>query len=412
MKNNLNLLRNICLIFLTILIYGCNAGGSSSSPTTTPSSSEPTFADQVNSINTSSRQLSNVKHEMSDYYSKVQIVKTITTDQYIVDCVPFDQQPALINKDVSIKSSAYNPANVTESKLYMKNIMSVTSSFDFKPNECPYNTVGVSRPVLQNLRSGNINAFNKVSVNHYGIAANTENYNWAQAVFKFNNNINTSILIPSDATSYIARFSGFDEAQAIINQPDQSHIINQMWLTTHAGSGDADFMSIEAGLIISSYFTNSSQPTLFIYSTTDDYNTGCYNLGCGMFVQYPNTPSLGTPVDPKNHFAIKLRVTDIGYEVDLYPSNANEDKFIAIGYYPYSNYSNLPPTQSNPFRWLSVGAEIYRNNPRNQLRAGGIIHGVGFDSTILEMTEVWRSDENVINGLIHKYKSFYYASFY
>ncbi len=63
----------------------------------------------------------------------------------------------------------------------------------------------------------------------------------------------------------------------------------QIWLSR--GTGD-DLQTVEAGW--QDYFlrTFSAKPRLFVFSTSDNYDTGCYNNNCGDWVQTSSTVSL------------------------------------------------------------------------------------------------------------------------
>jgi len=413
MKSFLMNAKWIYLILITTILFGCNAGTSSPVSPSSGTAEDVSYIEQVNSINVSGKRLSGIKQEIVDYYSKANILKTYNEPQYTIVCVPFDQQPSLINKSPSEKAAAYNPLKYIKTSTYMQKMMSNSAPFQVKADLCDVGDVAINRPLLKTLKRGNVNAFAKSSVNHSSIAANTDGYNWAQPILAGLYSNDTSILIPGDAKSVMARFSEVNRTRAIVREEDQSHIINQIWWTNHAGSGDLDFASIEAGIITSNYFTDSVQTTLFIYSTNNDYNGGGYNLIPGMFVQYPNTPALGTPIDTSNHYAIKFRIIPEGYELDLYISPDTSDDYIAMGYYPYSYYSDRPATETNYMRFFSVGAEIYHDSSSsNVLHAGGTIHGVAIDSTILEMTGIWASDSDILAGAIARHQGNSYATFY
>jgi hypothetical protein len=167
---------------------------------------------------------------------------------------------------------------------------------------------------------------------------------------------------------------------------DGSHVINQSWWTSEAGSGSPYFMSLETGLIKSAYFTLTPQITIFAFSTVNNYGNGpaggCYNLECSAFIQYPDTPALGEPVNLTGFDVIlQYKIIPEGYELDLTLTDESGSAEIPIGYYPYSRYSTNDPQTDNPFRYFSAGAEIEAGNLIDQFQINGTLYYLAYNDT-------------------------------
>ena len=168
---------------------------------------------------------------------------------------------------------------------------------------------------------------------------------------------------------------GGDTAPAMTPNND-AHTLNQLWwLTTNGASKNTN--SLETGWINSSYFTQTMQTTIFAYSTTDGYNNGPsdhYN-SAGDFVQYSSSPIIpGVPLTNISYVFAYSKAAD-GYELDLYPINADGSlgTQIAVGYYPYSRYTN---GANENFDHFGGGAEIYVA-PGKLATLSGTMYGVG-----------------------------------
>ena len=75
------------------------------------------------------------------YYSGVKVVKTIEKNGYIVDCVPFSQQPGLFGVDQATMNAAIRAD--AQQRTGARNL-----NADFDVSQCPNGTVAVIRPQL------------------------------------------------------------------------------------------------------------------------------------------------------------------------------------------------------------------------------------------------------------------------
>lgn len=116
-----------------------------------------------------------------------------------------------------------------------------------------------------------------------------------------------------------------NESMPFVTNDGDSHSINQMWwLTTPGGSNQT--VSLEAGWINCNYWTSTATTSLFVFSSPDGYqdqNNGAgdqYNTGGG-FIQFTNTPALGSPItDVKYKFSYNQYSDESGgYKLTLVP---------------------------------------------------------------------------------------------
>ena len=174
-----------------------------------------------------------------------------------------------------------------------------------------------------------------------------------------------------------------------------SHAINQLWWTTTQGRA-SDTVTLEGGWITSSYWSNSVETALFVFSTPDDYtNTSAngpdqYNQAGG-FVQYPGTPSLGTGRDSVQYqLMYKAMPNSAGFEAYLRPFSRDSssgytfytfsEAAFPFGFYPMQRYIWGAPV----FTWFQVGSESCIESSRlgpAQVQASGTIHGWGFGAS-------------------------------
>ncbi|KAJ7541857.1 hypothetical protein O6H91_10G079900 [Diphasiastrum complanatum] len=170
------------------------------------------------------------------------------------------------------------------------------------------------------------------------------------------------------AIAYVSE-NQFYGAQASINvwQPSvevpNEFSLSQMWLL--AGSFNGDLNSIEAGWQVSPELYGDSNPRLFTYWTTDEYqSTGCYNLLCSGFIQLNNEVAIGASISPVSSY--EGSQFDIQVLIWKDPRTGNwwmrlGDEFL-VGYWPEEIFSHLTGA-ANMIEW---GGEVVNTEPFGQ----------------------------------------------
>ncbi len=107
------------------------------------------------------------------------------------------------------------------------------------------------------------------------------------------------------------------------------------------GTNAGALQTVEAGLQVYPTKYGDSATRFFIYSTTDNYNTGCYNNECGNFIQTPGTFCLGCAVGPYSiqngqHYYIDLATWKDGDAGNWWINFADH----WIGFFPRDNFHN------------------------------------------------------------------------
>lgn len=377
-----NKFNRFSMSLLTLSLTACGGGGNGNAaiPASTNSSSTQQFAMQISQIHNNSSPLTNIQSNLVNYYSKVQATKTIVSGDVTIDCVPFAQQPSLINLSANevqiIKRRISAPKYTNTAKI------TNTHQFLISPTQCPIGSVAVTRPPLQNIQNGMLSAFNKYP-NDDGLSA----YNWVQVSESGNTNQGTYDLSTLNPQSTSVVFDAQFNPTMIMPVLDGSHVINQSWWVSN--DERPYLMTLETGLIKSAYFTQNIAITIFVFSTVSGYGPGpaggCYNLSCGDFIQYPNTPALGAPITPSNgSYTFTYQAIAEGYEMVLtYTSNTNstDNWSYPIGYYPSSRYSTTNPLTNNPFVSYQAGAEIETGNNIDQFLINGAVYGIYYNLT-------------------------------
>lgn len=289
-------------------------------------------------------QLAILQNQLLEYYNEVKITKSVPKDGYVVDCIPFEQQPGLIRateheKNLAIELSKNARVAIIDD-----------SYFDFKLTDCPVGDVGIVRPRLSNLYEQNEHAFSKYPKKQLG----HDLYNDTGYGYIVSNELNVSTM--TDVFVTLGVGPDVDVVPPYV-PAGQSHSLNQLWWTTTDG-GSSNTISLETGWIQSNYFTSNVTTTLFTYSTPNGYNGGKYNQynNAGGFISYPNTPTLGTPVSNVDYmFSYQILPNNAGYLLALWPySNYTMGKGFDLGYYPMSRYNSTPE-----FSFFEVGSEAY-----------------------------------------------------
>ena len=121
---------------------------------------------------------------------------------------------------------------------------------------------------------------------------------------------------------------------------NQIFSLSQHW---YVGGSGANLQTAECGWQVYPAFYGDAQPHLFTYWTADDYqSTGCYNLTCSAFVQYPGaTFAPGMALGPVSvtggpQYVIELAYWHTGGAWWLYFNGTAGSN--VIGYYPTTLY--------------------------------------------------------------------------
>lgn len=323
-------------------------------------------AEQINNANPRLEQL---RQSLISYYSKVQAVQTVQGNGYTVDCIPFDQQPGLINASHADKATAdaLNKQHLRAMARLGNGINKIAAGFDFKMTMCSESTVALARldannlqqyiksappqqvPSQQSLGSqnqGSSEGGNNLAEKSPNNISYTPGYSWIQSYLS-----NGTLNVPG----YFVSFISPDPEQSnnyLTESNVNGHSLNQLWWLDKQGTTSFVY-SLEAGWM-TQMFGQQIATELFVFSTNDGYNGSAadrYNQAGG-FIQYTNTPAvLGTPLTSSQQFTLSfiLLPNNGGYELD-YSANGSQQ---AIGYYPMSRY----PTPPN-FNYLWYGSEV------------------------------------------------------
>lgn len=361
----------ITLSSLGIALSACGTGGSSNSNNaiqTNPIESATQYVAQLQQIDTtSSRDFSQAKSTLLSYYSNVKVDQSVSYRNTIVDCVPFLQQPALLNASDSDKQHALELFNQSTANTN---------------NVCPSGDIALMRIPLRHFINQNKEVFWKqqLPTNSPESAASAppSGYMYYQSESK------TSVNFDNNGI-FIAIDSG-DEMANLDQKPhstDNQHYIQQEWL---ASGQYPSLVTLETGIITSDYFIESSDgsyqetesangrmsKSVFIFSTPNSYDSSTtrgnqvnmYNLQGG-FIQLNNSLIFGAPLSNEKYNLSYVKKSD-GYHlmVSVITLDSENNYHIAapidIGYWPNSHYSgfgsNFPDTPN--FDSLSAGFEM------------------------------------------------------
>lgn len=300
------------------------------------------------------------------YYKKIHILKTINKTHYTVDCVPFAEQPALIDNPVLSETMLTAVRSMTKKNISALKRMG--GNFDLNPaRECPLGSVAILRPSRVILTSRQANS--KVAP-----ATGTSGYSsrYVHAGYSYQlgeNDAGDLISILTDANQ--AYFKG-PQNQSVERNNLVDHSLDQFWFTNNTYQQAIPTYSVEFGIISSAYFTNTASTSIFVFASIDNYgNDSCYNIECSNFVQFPNTPVLGNPANTNLDYIFQVTHTTFNqylnspaYYLTLVShdsNNATNSSSVLLGYYADSIY----PSSNDLPRYFSAGAEVYADRPDN-----------------------------------------------
>jgi hypothetical protein len=288
---------------------------------------------------------------------------------YIVDCVPFDQQPGLINASAADKATAIalNNKHLAAMAKAGNGSDKIAAGFDFKVTMCPESTVALARVDANNLQayikvappqkimmaqnqsnSGQSNLSVNSAVNsslNSATVGSSPGYSWIQSYIS-NGTINT----PGYYVSFISPDPQLSNNYMATNS--NGHSLNQLWWLDKQNT-DSFVYSLEAGWITQPLYQQVSTE-LFVFSTPDGYTGSAYDRynQDGGFIQYSDTPvTMGTPLTSAQKFTLSFVAlpNNNGYEL-RYSANGTTQ---GIGYYAMSRF----PSQTN-FNYIWYGSEI------------------------------------------------------
>ena len=253
--------------------------------------------------------------EMRDYllgmYNGIVVTHSFAEDSVIFDCVPIFQQPSARG----LTSIAKPPPNSPASLRQIANSASI-------PSQCGSGTIPMRRMTIEEVtRYDNLEDF----LTKYGIPSALQllwhKYAIGGATLQNAGGLSElSIWAP-----HVSRGQTFSLSQqwygAPINCPNPSRL-------------SVNCQTVEVGWINFPQKLSPSQlSVLFIYFTTNNYRTGCYNLFCKGFVQTNNTVTLGGQFSNYSSPGGLQWTVDLAYQ--FYQGNwwlVVNDTY--VGYYP------------------------------------------------------------------------------
>jgi Neprosin len=135
-------------------------------------------------------------------------------------------------------------------------------------------------------------------------------------------------------------------------KPDSSpgvFSLSQHWYV--GGLGDKK-QTVEGGWQVYPEKYGTTNPSLFIFFTPDNYDSGCYNLDCSGFVQINNSWVLGGALGPVSKTDGTQYIFRMQWQ--LYKGNwwlflKGTGDYVAVGYYPGSVFNGGQMTKNAEF---------------------------------------------------------------
>ncbi|XVE88763.1 hypothetical protein DITRI_Ditri19aG0095100 [Diplodiscus trichospermus] len=265
-------------------------------------------------------------------------IKTIQSeDGDVIDCVDIYKQaafdhPLLKNHTIQMKPSSY-PRGIRAENFEPELLQSW-----HKNGQCPQGTVPIVRAQMHNSNRTKALVPPRKNLGKFAIKAADPAHEYAQVSVVDGNYFGAS-----------AWFNVWNPATF-----NGEFSLAQIWVL----SGHEDELnSMEAG-----WLTNSAQkqPHLFIYWTSDDYqSSGCYNLECPGFVQTNHNVALGARIEPVSTYGGHQYEINVNIHKDKQSGNwwfrfQNTD----LGYWPGSIFTRL----SDRAEIITWGAETVNSN--------------------------------------------------
>lgn len=288
--------------------------------------------------------LDEMRSAILERYKGVEVTHSFLLDGQHYDCVPTHQQPAF--RTYGLKSAAqappvellkHSPAS-PKSDVQSAASPDLQKSVDAVGNSigCAANTVPLLRTTLETMsRFGSLKEFYRKTPGNAvrdaqanladpsrqfanpAIAAHKYSYTY-QYVNNLGGNSNLNIWSPYVNTARGQIFS-----------------LSQQWYIGGSGAGT---QTEEVGWVVyPAMFGNDQHSHFFIFSTGDNYATGCWNNSCGDFVQVASSGLLGARLGSQSVFGGAQY--EFSAEYYLYQGNwwlAYNGTW--VGYYPGSKY--------------------------------------------------------------------------
>lgn len=298
------------------------------------------------------------------YYQRVHILKSVKKNAYTVDCIPFAEQPALIDNPQLAESLLSQ--TIQETKDNLESLKKMGNFFDFNTaKECPMGSVAIVRPSKLMLTSKAVNQ--KISPK----SLTSGGYTWEQG------------FTPEGDGIYI----NTQASQAYFKAPQQQHVgphnlighsLNQFWYTNDVYQGAHEYTT-EFGIIDTRYLTHQDVTSIFVFASVDGYgDQSCYNLRCPNFVQNQGTLPFEVPIASANtDFIFQIKhINTPGFRPGFYltliahnPSLSNsQSSSTLLGFYPESIYQD----QNKLPHLFSAGGEVaIDDNSDHETRMAG-----------------------------------------
>jgi len=296
-----------------------------------------------------------MRQHILNMYQGVDVNHSFVLDSAHYDCVPTMQQPAVrkygIKKLASPPDSV--PAKASDSNIDLTSSLDHENQFDAFGNSthCEDDTIPMRRITLETMtRFQTLQQFFQKSPaeqapqqeGKLGPGA-AHKYSYAyQWVNNLGGNSNLNIWSPYVNTSLGEVFS-----------------LSQEWYVGGSGSGT---QTEEVGWVVYPAMFGDEYSHFFIFSTPDDYNTGCWNNSCGDFVQTKDAGLLGARFNPTSSTLGRQQI-EFSSEYQLYKGNwwvSYNGTF--FGYYPGSMYKggqNTKHAQLIEYGTEGVGTTVW-----------------------------------------------------
>ncbi|KAK1419942.1 hypothetical protein QVD17_29392 [Tagetes erecta] len=292
-------------------------------------------------------------------------VKSINSpDGDIIDCVLISHQPAfdhplLKNHTIKMRPNHYPNPNVNDIKVSsMKNTSmdpssSTTTQLWHSNGKCAMGTIPIRRTKVEDvLRAG--------SVKNYG---KKKGYRFASLT-----SIDDELAVNEHHEYAVASTSGeYYGSKSALNlwnprvQESNEFSLTQTWII--GGTYDSGLNTIEAGWQVYKDLYGDTNTRLFIYWTSDAYQTtGCYNL-CSGFVQTNNKFAIGGSLSPTSQTdgsqqELTILIWKDGKDGDWWMQLNGE----YVGYWPSSLFTYLKVRASR----VDWGGEIVNRGSNGQ----------------------------------------------
>ncbi len=300
-------------------------------------------------------------------YRGVEVTHSFVLDASHFDCIPIEQQPAV--RIQGLKTIASPPpaafaktSSAAESTSKPALQLDPENPFDQFGNSvhCEDHTVPIRRitletmahfPTLRDFFAKQTDGSLQDPAQPQAAAAHKYSITY-QNVNNLGGNSNLNVWSPYVNTSAGEVFS-----------------LSQEWYVGGSGSGT---QTEEVGWIVYPALFGDEKPHLFIFSTPDNYATGCWNGSCGDFVQVADKGILGASLTSSTLGGAQY---DISAEYYLYSGNwwlSYQGTW--IGYYPGSMYrggQNTKYAQSIQFGTESVGSTLWAPEGSGQWSSTG-----------------------------------------